>query len=33
MNKGEASAYIDKLKTMEGNAKADEQDLNAEEPF
>jgi hypothetical protein len=33
MSKGEASAYIDKLKTMEGNAKADEQDLNAEEPF
>jgi hypothetical protein len=33
MNKGEASAYIDKLKTMEGNAKADEQDLNTEEPF
>jgi hypothetical protein len=33
MNKGEASAYIDKLKTMEGNAKADEQNLNAEEPF
>jgi hypothetical protein len=33
MNKGEASAYIDKLKTMEGNAQADEQDLNAEEPF
>jgi hypothetical protein len=33
MNKAEASAYIDKLKTMEGNAKADEQDLNTEEPF
>jgi hypothetical protein len=33
MNKGEASAYIDKLKTMEGNAQADEQDLQAEEPF
>jgi hypothetical protein len=33
MTKFEASAHIDKLKTMEGNAKADEQDLNAEEPF
>jgi hypothetical protein len=33
MNKGEASAYIDKLKTMEGNAQAAEQDLQAEEPF
>lgn len=31
--KFEASAYIDKLKTMEGNAQADEQDLQAEEPF
>jgi hypothetical protein len=33
MSKGEASAFIDKLKTMEGNAQADEQDLQAEEPF
>jgi hypothetical protein len=33
MTKFEASAHIDKLKTMEGNAQADEQDLNAEEPF
>jgi hypothetical protein len=33
MTKFEASAHIDKLKTMEGNAKADEQDMNAEEPF
>ena len=33
MTKGEASAFIDKLKTMEGNAQADEQDLQAEEPF
>jgi hypothetical protein len=33
MTKFEASAFIDKLKTMEGNAQADEQDLNAEEPF
>jgi hypothetical protein len=33
MTKFEASAHIDKLKTMEGNAQADEQDLQAEEPF
>jgi hypothetical protein len=33
MTKFEASAHIDKLKTIEGNAQADEQDLNAEEPF
>jgi len=33
MSKGEASAFIDKLKTMEGNAQADEHDLQAEEPF
>jgi hypothetical protein len=33
MTKFEASAHIDKLKTLEGNAKADEQDLNDEEPF
>jgi hypothetical protein len=33
MTKFEASAFIDKLKTMGGNAQADEQDLNAEEPF
>jgi hypothetical protein len=33
MTKFEASAHIDKLKTMEGNAQAAEQDLNAEEPF
>lgn len=33
MTKGEASAFIDKLKTMEANAQADEQDLQAEEPF
>jgi hypothetical protein len=33
MTKFEASAHIDKLKTMEGNAQADEQDLNSEEPF
>ena len=33
MTKFEASAHIDKLKTMEGNAQADEQDMNAEEPF
>jgi len=33
MTKFEASAHIDKLKTMEGNAQADEQDINAEEPF
>jgi hypothetical protein len=33
MTKFEASAHIDKLKTMEGNAQADEHDLQAEEPF
>lgn len=33
MTKFEASAFIDKLKTMEGNAQADEHDLQAEEPF
>jgi hypothetical protein len=33
MTKFEASAHIDKLKTIEGNAQADEQDLQAEEPF
>jgi hypothetical protein len=33
MTKFEASAHIDKLKTMEGNAQADQQDLQAEEPF
>jgi len=33
MTKFEASGFIDKLKTMEGNAQADEHDLQAEEPF
>lgn len=33
MTKFEASAHIDKLKTMEANGQADEQDLLAEEPF
>lgn len=33
MTKFEASAHIDKLKTMEGNAQADDHDLQTEEPF
>lgn len=33
MTKVEASAYIDKLKTIEANAAADQADMDQEEPF
>lgn len=33
MSKVEASAYIDKLKTIEANAAADQADMDQEEPF